>query len=84
MGNTIFFEKGKSKLEDEEGAIASKKFDSAIARLEGDIQDVGSVGGPNLNLKNLQQELAILTSKYELLQHDACHSREGYQKLEWE
>jgi hypothetical protein len=44
----------------------------------------GSVSGPNLNLIKLQRELIILTSKYELLQHDACHSREGHQKLEWD
>jgi hypothetical protein len=52
--------------------------------LEGDIQDVGSVGGPNLNLIELQWDLTTLTSKYELLQHEACHSREGYQKLKRE
>ena len=81
VGNAICLEKNKSRSEDEEGAIASKKLDSAIPRLEGNIQDAGSVGGPNLNLKDLQRELATLTSKYELLQHDACHSREGYHKL---
>jgi hypothetical protein len=32
----------------------------------------------------LQHDLVILTSKYELLQHDVCHSREGHQKLERE
>jgi hypothetical protein len=42
------------------------------------------VGGTNLNLIELQWDLIILTSKYELLQHDACHSREGHQKLDWE
>ena len=84
MGNATCFEKRKSRSEDEEGAIASKKLNSAITRLDADIQDAGNVGGPNLNLKDLQQELATLTSKYELLQHDECHSKEGYQKLEWE
>jgi hypothetical protein len=42
------------------------------------------VGGPNLNLIELQRDLITLTSKYELLLHDACHSREGHQKLERE
>ena len=54
MGNAIWFEKSKSRSEDEEGASASKKLDSAIPRLEGDIPDVGSIGGLNLNLKDLQ------------------------------
>ena len=84
MGKTICFEKSKSRSEDKEGASVSKKLDNTIPRLEGDIQDVGSVGGPNLNLNDLQQELTTLTSKYEVLQHDACHSREGHQKLERE
>jgi hypothetical protein len=81
---TIFFAKSGSRFEDEEGASASRKLDNTLPRLEGDIQDVGSVGGPNLNLIELQRDLIILTSKYELLQHDACHSREGHQKLERE
>ena len=82
MENAICFEKSKSRSDEEEGANASKKLDSAISRLEGHIQDARSIGGPNLNLKDVQQELITLTLKYELLQHDACHSREGYQKLE--
>jgi hypothetical protein len=81
---TIFFAKSGSRSKDEEGASASRKLDSTLPRLEGDIQDAGSVGGPNLNLIDLQRDLIILTSKYELLQHDACHSREGHQKLERE
>jgi hypothetical protein len=32
----------------------------------------------------LQRDLTTLISKYELLQHEACHSREGHQKLKWE
>jgi hypothetical protein len=80
----ICFPKSGSRSEDEEGASASRKLDSTLPRLEGDIQDAGSVGGPNLNLIKLQQDLVILTSNYELLQHDACHSREGHQKLERE
>jgi hypothetical protein len=84
MGKAICFAKNGSRSEDEEGASASRKLDSTLPRLEGDIQDAGSVGGPNLNLIELQWDLVILTSKYELLQHDACHSREGHQKLEWE
>jgi hypothetical protein len=80
----ICFAKSGSRSEDEEGANASRKLDGTLPRLEGDIQDVGSVGGPNLNLIKLQRDLVILTSKYELLQHDACHSREGHQKLERE
>jgi hypothetical protein len=78
----ICFAKSGSRFEDEEGASASRKLDSTLPRLEGDIQDAGSVGGPNLNLVELQRDLIILTSKYEFLQHDACHSREGHQKLE--
>jgi hypothetical protein len=82
VGKTICFAKSGSRSEDEEGAGASRKLDRTLRRLEGDIQDAGSVGGPNLNLIELQRELIILTSKYELLQHDACHSKEGHQKLE--
>jgi chromosome segregation ATPase len=52
--------------------------------LEGDIQDAGGIGGSNLNLIELQRDLTTLTSKYELLQHEVCHSREGHQKLERE
>jgi hypothetical protein len=84
VGKAICFAKSGSRSEDEEGASASKKLDSTQPSLEGDIQDAGSVGGLNLNLIELQRDLIILTSKYELLQHDACHSREGHQKLERE
>jgi hypothetical protein len=84
VGKAICFAKSGSRSEDEEGANASKKLDSTQPSLEEDIQDAGSVGGPNLNLMELQRDLVILTSKYELLQHDACHSREGHQKLERE
>jgi hypothetical protein len=82
VGKAICFAKSGSRSENEEGASASRKLDSTQPRLEGDIQDAGSVGGPNLI--ELQRDLVILTSKYELLQHDACHSREGHQKLERE
>jgi hypothetical protein len=84
VGKTICIAKSGTRSEDEEGASASKKLDSTQRSLEGDIQDAGSVGGLNLNLMELQRDLVILTSKYELLQHDACHSREGHQKLERE
>jgi hypothetical protein len=84
VGKAICFAKSGSRSEDKEGANASRKLDSTLPRLEGDIQDAGSVGGPNLNLIELQWDLIILTSKYEFLQHDACHSREGHQKLERE
>jgi hypothetical protein len=84
VGKAICFAKSGSRSEDEEGASASKKLDSTQPSLEGDIQDAGSVGGPNLNLIELQRDLVILTSKYELLKHDACHSREGHQKIERE
>jgi hypothetical protein len=50
VGKAIFFAKSGSRSEDEEGASASRKLDSTQPRLEGDIQDAGSVGGPNLNL----------------------------------
>jgi hypothetical protein len=80
----ICFAKSGSRSKDKEGASASRKLDGTLPRLEGDIQDVGSVGGPNLNLIKLQRDLVILTSKYELLQHEACHSKEGHQKLERE
>jgi chromosome segregation ATPase len=82
LEKTICFAKSGSRYKDEGGASASRKLDSTLPRLEGDIQDVGSVGGSNLNLIELQRDLIILTSKYELLQHDACHSRKGHQKLE--
>jgi hypothetical protein len=84
VGKAICLAKSESRSEDEEGASASRKLDSTLPRLKGDIQDAGSIGGPNLNLIELQWDLIILTSKYELLQHDACHSREGHQKLEQE
>jgi hypothetical protein len=84
VGKAICFAKRGSKFEDEEGASAPRKLDISLPRLEGDIQDAGSVGGSNLNLIELQRDLTTLTSKYELLQHEACHSREGHQKLEWE
>jgi hypothetical protein len=80
----VCFAKSGSRSEDEEGASVSRKLDNTLPRLEGDIQDAGSVGGPNLNFIELQQDLTILTSKYEFLQHDACHSREAHQKLERE
>ena len=51
---TICFEKNKSRSKDKEGASASRKLDSAISRLEGDIENAGSVSGPNLNLHDLQ------------------------------
>jgi hypothetical protein len=75
VGKTIYFAKSGSRSEDEEGASASRKLDRTLPRLEGDIQDAGSIGGPNLNLIELQRELILLASKYELLQHDVCHSR---------
>jgi hypothetical protein len=84
VGKEICFARSGSKSVDEEGASASRKLDISLPRLEGDIQDAGSVGGPNLNLIELQRDLTTLTSKYELLQHEACHSREGHQKLKQE
>jgi hypothetical protein len=84
VGKAIFFANTGSRSQDEEGASASRKLDIGLPRLEGAIQDVGSVGGPNLNLIKLQRDLTTLTSKYELLQHEACHSREGHQKLDRE
>ena len=53
VGKTICFAKSRSRSEDEEGANASRKLDNTLPRLEGDIQNVGSVGGPNLNLIDL-------------------------------
>jgi hypothetical protein len=67
VGKIICFAKSGSRSEDKEGASESRKLDSTLPRLEGDIQDAGSVCGPNLNLIELQWELIILTSKYELL-----------------
>ena len=52
MGKAIYFDKSKSNSEDEEGVSVSRKLDNTLPRLEGDIQDVGSVGGFNLNLNN--------------------------------
>ena len=84
MGKVICFVKSGSKFEDEEGANVSRKLNNTLPRLEGNIQDVWSVGGPNLNLNDLQRDLITFISKYELLQHDACHLRKGHQKLEQE
>jgi len=67
VGKAISIEKNKNKAEDEEGASASRKLDSTVTRLEEDVQDAGSIGGPNSNLKDLQRELATLTSEYEKL-----------------
>jgi hypothetical protein len=64
VGKTICIAKSGSRSEDEEGVSASKKLDSTQPSLEGDIQDAGSVGGPNLILMELQRDLVILTSKY--------------------
>ena len=69
VGKTICFAKTISRSENEEGANTSRKLDSTLPRLDGDIQDVRSVGGSNLNLNDLQRDLTTLTSKYELLQH---------------
>jgi hypothetical protein len=82
VGKAICFANSGSRSEDEEGASVLRKLDISLPRLEGDIQDAGSAGGPNINLIELQRDLTTLTSKYELLQHEACHSREGQQKLE--
>jgi hypothetical protein len=57
VGKVICFAKSKSRSEDEEGASASRKLDRTLPRLEGDIQDAGSVGGPNLNLIELQERI---------------------------
>jgi hypothetical protein len=59
---TICFAKSGSRSEDKEGTSASRKLDSTLPRLEGDIQDAGSIGGPNLNFIELQRDLVILTS----------------------
>ena len=67
MGKIICFEKSKSKSEDEEGASTLRKLDNTMPKLKGDIQDVGSIGGPNLNLNDLQRDLTTLISKYESL-----------------
>jgi hypothetical protein len=64
---TIFFAKNRSRSEDEEGASASRKLNISLPRLDGNIQDAGSVGGPSLNLIKLQRDLITFTSKYELL-----------------
>jgi hypothetical protein len=84
VGKAIWFPKNGSRSEDEEGASASRKLDTSLPRLEGDIQYTGSVGGPTSNLIELQRDLTTLTAKYELLQHEVCHSRKGHQKLEQE
>jgi hypothetical protein len=84
VGKAICFAKSGSRSKDEDGASVPRKLDISLPRLEGDIQDAGSVGGPNLNPIELQWDLTTLTSKCELLHHDACHSREGHQKLERE
>jgi hypothetical protein len=45
VGKAICFAKSGSGFEDDEGTNASRKLDSTLPRLEGDIQDAGSVGG---------------------------------------
>jgi hypothetical protein len=67
VGKAICFANSGSRSEDEEDGSASRKLDISLPRLEEDIQDTGSVGGPNLNLIELQRDLTTLTSKYELL-----------------
>ena len=84
VGKTICFINNGSRSEDKKYGNASRKLDISLPRLEGDIQDTRNVGESNLNLIELQQDLTTLTSKYEFLQHEVCHSREGQQKLERE
>ena len=84
MGKAIYFTNIGSKSEDKEGASTPRKLDISLPRLEGDIQDIWNIGGPNLNLIKLQRDMTILTSKYEFLQHRTCHSRNGHQRLGWE
>jgi hypothetical protein len=60
VGKAICFAKSGSRSEVEEGASASRKLDRTLPRLEEDIQDAGSVGGPNLNLIELQRDLIFL------------------------
>ena len=49
----IWFAKSGSRSEDKEGVSTSRKLDSTLSRLKGDIQDARSVGGPSLNLIEL-------------------------------
>ena len=63
MGIAIYFAKSESRSEDKKGISASGKLDTNLLRLEGDIQDAGSVGGPNLNFIELQRGLIILIPK---------------------
>ena len=52
MRKAICFDKNKSRSEDEEGSNVLRKLDSTMPKLEGDIQDIGSIGGRNLNLND--------------------------------
>jgi hypothetical protein len=61
------FPRSGSRSKDKEGASASRKLDTSLPRLEEDIQDVRSVGGPNSKVIELQRDLPALTAKYELL-----------------
>jgi hypothetical protein len=46
-GKTIRLAKSRSRFEVIEAASASRKLEISLPRLEVDIQDVGSAGGPN-------------------------------------
>ena len=82
MGKIICFARSKSWSEDKEDTSASRRLDNTLPRLKGNIQNARSVGGSNLNFHDLEQDLAIFTSKYEFLKHDACHLREAHKKFE--
>ena len=84
IGKAICFINNGSRSKDKKYGNVSRKLDINLPRLEGDIQDTRNVGESNLNLIELQRDLTTLTSKYEFLQHEVCHSREGQQKLEQE
>jgi hypothetical protein len=57
-----------SRSKEIEVATASKTSDIRLPMLELDIQNARNTSGPNLNLVELQRDITILTTKYELLQ----------------
>jgi hypothetical protein len=84
MGKAICLAKSGSRSKEIEAASASRNLDTSLPRLEVDIQDIGSAGGPNSNLVELQRDLTILPTKYELLQQEAFQSNKDCKKLEQE
>jgi hypothetical protein len=63
---------------------ALKMFNIDLPSSELEIQNTGSTGSFTSSLVELQQEITILTTKYELFQKEAFEFNEARKKLEHE